>query len=338
VHSSDTPEPSAGSAAAQWLARRDRGLTAREQDAYLQWLQETPANGAEIKRLEEAWSRLDKLQHWHPAHSSKPNPDLLAPSNRRKWIWPSVFAAAAALTFVAVTWWEPVSQRPDRRGAVIHPGPEQLALDDGSLVELNANAKIEVNFTANRRGVRLVQGEAHFAVAKDPSRPFVVTADTFEVRAVGTAFAVQLNRDAVSVLVTEGNVELDELRNSGGATQAHPLSGVVAGQEAVVTLRAVEDGRQRLRVREMTPADMASALSWQTMRLEFVDLPLRDVVEEFNRFNSRKLLIEDRETGDIIVGGSFRADNVEPFVRLLEVGFGVSSTTRGNAIVLQRRR
>ena len=90
-------------------------------------------------------------------------------------------------------------------------------------------------------------------------------------------------------------------------------------------------------IREVTPDEIAQALAWQTMRLEFNNLPLRDVVAEFNRYNSRKLLIEDRDTGNILVGGSFRADNVEPFVRLMDLGFGVTSTARGRDVVLRRR-
>jgi transmembrane sensor len=326
------------SAATQWLARRDRGLTPAEQDAYLQWLQETPAHGSKIARLERAWSRLDALRHWHPAHSSHPNPDLLAPPRRRRWIAPAFFAAAAALAFVAATWWTGTPDPANRRGATIHPRPQQIALEDGSLVELNADAQIETHFTAERRTIRLVRGEAHFAVAKDITRPFVVLADTFSVRAVGTAFAVDLNEDEISVLVTEGKVQLDEMLPHAGRTPAiRELSGIVAGQEAIVRMRLADPSEPRFRIRDITPAEIQTSLAWQTMHLEFVDMPLREVAEEFNRYNGRKLIIEDRATGEIVIGGSFRADNIEPFVRLLDLGFGVSSYPRGNDIVLRRR-
>lgn len=332
--------PSAiASAASEWLARRDRGLTPKEQDAYLQWLQERPAHGAEIASLERSWARLDALRHWQPSHSTRPNPDLLAPRADRRWKWPALLAAAAALGLAAVTWWSPSSETPVRRSAVIHPKPEQLALPDGSLVELNTGAKIEIDFTAERRGVRLIRGDAYFAVAKDAARPFVVVADTFAVRAMGTAFAVHLKDDAMSVLVTEGKVQLDEMQSHEDRPPTlHELSGLVAGQEAVVRMRGLVSAEARLQIREVTPAEIAQALAWQTMLLEFVDMPLHEVVEEFNRYNSRKMVIEDRATGEIVIGGSFRADNVEPFVRLLDLGFGVDASPRGNEIVLRRRR
>ena len=254
-------------------------------------------------------------------------------------MWASALSAAAAgLVLAGVLWWSPDQVASTRDRIAIHPGPERVVLEDGSLVELNTNAKIDVNFSAGTRNVRLVQGEAHFTVAKDEARPFVVAAHKFSVRAVGTAFTVHLKEEAVSVLVTEGNVQLDEVQSAGNANATHrSISRVAAGQVAVLRTEGIEVSSSTVDVRDVTSEEIDQALAWQTMRLEFNNLPLRDVVAEFNRYNSRKLLIEDRATGDILVGGSFRADNVEPFVRLMHLGFGVSATARGRDVVLQRR-
>jgi transmembrane sensor len=337
VNPSGHSRSSVDSAAAAWLAKRDRGLVAAEQDAYLQWLRENPAHSAAIAQLERMWSRLDGLHTWQPAHSSRPNPDLLAPPRRRlRWIWPTALAAAAAVTIAAFVCWQPLRTTPRTPAPVAHTAPEKKTLEDGTVVDLNTGAEIEVKFTATTRAVRLVRGEAHFAVAKNPARPFVVTADTFEVRAVGTAFAVQLNPGAVSVLVTEGRVKLDELPAAADDHAPRIASELVAGQEALVVLR--EGSSPNVHVREVAADEIARLLAWQSLQLEFVSLPLREVVEAFNRHNTRRLLIEDHETGEIVVGGSFRADNIEPFVRLLDLGFGVSAYPRGDDIVLRRRR
>ena len=327
--------------AAQWLARRDRGLTATEQDAYLQWLREKPEHGATIARLEQTWRRLDPLRKWRPAHSPRPNPDLLAPRPRRRRLWlagTAALAAAAALV-VATVLWRPQPPAGPRPGtAVIHPGPEHMALEDGSVVELKAGARVEVQFTPAERRVRLVSGEAHFIVAKNPRRPFIVAANNISVRAVGTAFSVQLGRAAVSVLVTEGKVRLDQAIDGGGdASLPRELSPLVAGQQAVVSTDDAAGG-PALQIRELTPAEIERALAWQGPRLEFVDMRLSEVVAEFNRYNARKLVVGDRATADILVGGNFRADNVDSFVRLLDVGFGVAAVPRGDEIVLRRRR
>ena len=332
-------------AASDWLARRDRQLNAAEQDAYLQWLRESPAHGEAIAHLEKTWRALNQLKQWRPEHSPRPNPDLLAPKrtpSRRWMVWPALMAAALAIAFVSLEWRPRRVEDATHHHAIIHPGPERMTLEDGSIVELNAGAKISVKFTVEERRVRLERGEAHFTVAKNPARPFIVSADKFAVRAVGTAFSVQLNQEAVSVLVTEGKVRLDESQTKTGQPVQTPreLSHLVAGQQAVMST-IVPDATKDfspVEVREVTPAEIERALSWQGLRLEFVEMPLRDVAEEFNRYNQRKLVIEDGPTGAMLVQGKFRADNVDAFVRLLDLGFGVASTPRGNEIVLRRIR
>ena len=195
-------------AAAEWLARRDRGLTPAEQDAYLQWLTERPSRAALVAECERAWARLDVLRQWRPAHSAHPNPDLLAtrrPTRAAKLR--GVFALAAVLALGVFLGWQ--AWRDDRAdGAQIVPGPERLVLEDGSLVELNAGARVAVTFSARERRVRLTHGEAHFTVAKNPARPFVVEVDGYAVRAVGTAFLVQRGSGEVAVMVTEGQVRV----------------------------------------------------------------------------------------------------------------------------------
>ncbi len=319
--------------AAKWMAARDRGFTPAEQDAYLQWLSEDPAHGAEIARLARAWDRLDVLHQWNPTHSARPNADLLQPRQRRPF-WrrqPLVLAAATALVIAAGLFWLRPPATAENASVIMHPGPRRLTLEDGSRVELNTDARIDLHFTAETRAVTLLQGEAHFVVAKNPHRPFVVSAGDYTVRAVGTAFNVALaSPENVSVLVTEGEVQLNTPKPSAAPPTFPHL---FAGQQAQLDA-ALANG---VRITELSPAEMEAALAWQSFRLEFHALPLREVVAEFNRYNHRQLVVGDSGTGDILIGGTFRADNVEAFVRLLDIGFDIQAQTDRDRIVLLRR-
>jgi transmembrane sensor len=70
--------------------------------------------------------------------------------------------------------------------------------------------------------VVLERGEAHFQVAKNPARPFVVVARGVEIRAVGTAFSVGLESTRVEVLVTEGQVAVETASGICRDRVAHP--------------------------------------------------------------------------------------------------------------------
>lgn len=87
-------------------------------------------------------------------------------------------------------------------------------MSDGSIIWLNSSSKINIDYSDDYRRINLVKGEAHFEVAKDPSRPFEVYANDRLVRAIGTAFTVHKLDGRIEVLVSEGTVELAIIDNT----------------------------------------------------------------------------------------------------------------------------
>jgi transmembrane sensor len=308
-------------AAGEWIARRDRGFTAAEQDAFLQWLRADPRHRAELARLDRAWSALDSLAAWQPADGTAPNPDLLAarPARRgvrTKW-WVSlagVGLAAVLAVLLLPRSAAPVETSSGAPGVRVIPRPERQSLADGSVAEVNHGARLEVAFAANERRVRLQEGEVHLSVAKDAARPFIVEAGGVKVRAVGTAFDVRLDRHAVEVLVTEGTVLVE-------SPTAAPVP-VTSGERARV------EPRTRPVVTSEKPEIIARDLAWRGERLEFEGLPLRAVVTEFNLRNTLQLDVGDGVAGRLKIAGTFRADEPEAFARILEAGFGIQVERR----------
>lgn len=325
-------------AAAQWVARRDRTLTASEQDEYLQWLQEDPRHAAAIARHERTLDRMMQLADWQPGHEARPNPDLFAPRSRwQRWTKPwMALAAAAVVAGSTALWWKLAGPGTAAAPSDIHLRVnERQTLVDGSVVELKDGSQLDVKFTDETRRVHLRGGEGFFHVAKNAARPFIVEAGGVEVRAVGTAFNVRLDASTVEVLVTEGRVRL--------ASRIHPetaLTFLRAGECAIVPL---QPDQTPANVVHMTDEEIKSALAWQVPRLQFYETPLSDAVEEFNRRGTESgrpvLVIGDPSLADLRVGGTFRVDNVRGFVRLLSVTMGIRSEPGdGNKLVLVRGR
>lgn len=334
------PDDPIESAAADWLARRDRGLSAGEQDRFLDWIAADPRHAATLQRLDRTWSALDTLSQWRPGNSLRPNPDLLAmarPRQTKLLPFALVAAAAGVAASLVLTVQRPLPppEAPARNIVRVVPAPEMLTLEDGSIVSIDKNARIEPAFTRDERRVRLVNGEAHFSVAKNPHRPFVVEAGAVIVRAVGTAFNVRRAEDTVDVLVTHGSVELEPSSATlvaGPPPRATPLN---VGELARVDPTAPGNPR----VTAATTAEIEQLLAWRGVRLQFADAPLSEVVAAFNLRNGEQLVIGDAAVADLRVGGTFRADNVDAFVRLLEMSFGVRAERRGDtAIVLWLRK
>ena len=329
--------------AADWLARRDRGLSASEQDDYLQWLREDPRRAALIAQHEATVRRLQQLAQWQPARSSEPNPDLFARPRRPFWRWaPALATVAAALVLGTLAWRQSGTAPPVVAGAAPAKSflrvNERQVLADGSVVELREGSRVEVAFTETERRVRLTGGEAHFTVAKNPAWPFVVEADKVVVRAVGTAFAVRLDAALVDVVVTEGKVRVEQPAPAGAgiaaAVSTPPV--VTASHRAVISLAPSAPEPE---VTPVTAEQMKDALAWQAPRFQFHETSLADAVAEFNRHNARQIQIADTSLARELIGGTFRVDNVEGFVSLLELTLGLTAERpAGGPIVLRRAR
>lgn len=335
--------------AAAWVLRCDRGLTAAEQDAFSHWLAADPRHGEQLARHRRHWQRLAPLAQWRPEHSARPNPDLLAPPAPRRFaLRPAAFTlafAAAAAIAVGVWWSGSFRVAAPAANAPLPPVAgdvtvTQRTLDDGTVVELNRGAELEVAFSPGERRVRLTRGEAHFTVTKNPARPFIVAVGGIDVRAVGTAFNIRFGPAAVEVLVTDGRVQVDEARTGPESPRPAAREPVVpelaAGQRAVVSLASQAEAP---RIATLTAGEIERVLAWQHRLLDFTSAPLAEVVAEFNRRNAVQLVVADPELAAVRISASFRSDNIDGFVRLLELGFGARADRAGpGEIVLRKAR
>ncbi|MBI5423127.1 MAG: FecR domain-containing protein [Opitutae bacterium] len=328
-------------AAAEWVLRLDRGLTPAEQDAYTQWLAADPRHREALATARWGWDELDRLTGIQDSVHAVPDPDLLRPRRRAARVlrfWPQALGLAAAVALAAVLWWpraaSMISPPVERAPSYALAAPiEKRTLEDGTVVSLNRGAVLEVNFAPEERRVHLVRGEANFAVAKNPLRPFIVQAAGVNVRAVGTEFNVRLDPKAVEVLVTEGKVEVTPPPAAAAVRTTPPL--VEEGQRTVVSLEPSAAAPQVLRV---DAAERERALAWQPRLLDFTDQPLADIVAEFNRRNPVQLVLADPSLRALRLTVTFRSDNVEAFVRLMESDFGMRADWRGETEIALSRQ
>lgn len=346
--------------ASDWLTQREEGFSLAQKRDFERWCRADPRHAAAVARLEAACALLEKM----PLVRAELQPVVEFPVKLRVTapvkkfpVLRVVGAMAAALALAAFGWWQWGRPQPSaQRYATSAGGYERVVLADGSVVELNANSEVRVELLANERRVALVQGEAHFTVAHDPARPFIVSAHGVAVRAVGTAFNVRLATTAVEVLVTEGKVAVSEVERvvpnalAAGAEakptrwgqRVPPSDTLLAANERTVIAFAPPRSGAPIPsapapvVEKINAATLRAALSWQERKLVFSETPLRDVVAQFNRRNRLQLILGDAALAERPVGGTFAADNVEGFVRLLEGSGTITIERRDEATVVLR--
>ncbi|MGH7944717.1 MAG: FecR family protein, partial [Opitutaceae bacterium] len=323
--------------ASDWIVRRNFGLTAAEESELECWQAADPRHAEALNRHDEAWTMLDRPRNAGRGDLMVRELGRRATHRRRRRRAGVGVAAAIAFAACGVIWqMQPVSRVPSivSTGNAVLVLPEKRMLPDGSIVELRVGARIDVDFSRAVRRVSLQSGEAHFQVTKNVERPFVVTVGNVDVRAVGTAFAVQRGNTAIEVFVTEGRVAIEKQSATFAGTTAATTAESVA--PATKETLATVDAGNRLRVEvgaaattalpgAMTAAELAERLAWRAPRLEFSAVPLADAVALMNRHSSVRIEIADPVLARVPINGLFRADNTETFVRLIEASCGAKA-------------
>jgi transmembrane sensor len=318
--------------ATRWIAQRETGpWEQRDADEFASWLAASFGHRAAYYRLNAAWQEAGRLKALNAGAARLPTASSATRARARVFaIAASLLLAVGAALFVL----RDASFHSDRHTTVVG-GLEAVPMTDGSRVTLNTDSQLRISLTEQERRVELERGEAYFEVAKDPNRPFVVRAGNQRVIAVGTQFSVRREGDNVRVVVTEGTVRMEPAEdaevsaagaNSGGAEVLMLEAGSVAraGHDAVL-------------VQKKSLAEIEQGLSWRSGLLTFRETPLADAVAELNRYNTRKIVIEDPAVAAMQVGGVFRSTNLDPFVRLIEEGFPVRVSQEGDRIVLRSK-
>jgi transmembrane sensor len=211
--------------------------------------------------------------------------------------------------------------------------PFRATLPDGSIVEQKPGSAYTVDYGDTLRHVVLRRGTAHFDVAKNTERPFVVTAGGISVRAVGTAFSVEFGDTAIEVLVTEGSVTV------AAAESEKPAPPTTVGAGTGVRVEILPPAAEKSpKVQPLPVATIEEKLAWRVRLVEFSGTPLRDAVKILNQHNRVQFSIADEALAGLKLSGVIRTDRVSGVVSLLE-GEGVEVEQRSDSeIVLRQAR
>jgi transmembrane sensor len=304
--------------AADWAARLEaRELTPAERRQLDAWVGQDQRHEGALVRARAIWATLDRARALASPVLAE-DAEHVAQGRTRRWAV-GALASAAAAALVAVFSLRAPRPRAGQRFATGQREIRTVLLSDGSRTVMNAASQARFAFDHRERLVLLDHGEGWFDVAKDKARPFIVRVGEIEARAVGTAFAVARTRSSVDVTVTEGVVEI-------AAPQG--TVRVVAGGRASVPF----DGE--MVVAAVTSAALDRDLAWRERRIILDGETLATAVETFNRFNERKIVIEDPALAQEPVVGSFDLFAPDQFADAVANAFSTPVARRDDMIIL----
>ena len=248
-------------------------------------------------------------------------PENFIPKNKNHF-W-KVLSAVAAMLLVAVLWLQVEQFIPAQATQYASALGEQktLTLSDGSKLTLNTDSRIAVSFDEQTRKVDLIQGEVFFDVAKDITRPFVIEAGEQTISVLGTAFNVYLQEQTTTVSVTHGLVSVDTQEKG---TEPHLLK---ANMKAAFNNKTAA-------ITQLSANELSSLLSWREGVYKANNTRLDTLVNELNRYRSRKITFTDPSAKQLKVSGVFELNNSDEAVKGLSLILPIKVTLQGGEVRL----
>ncbi|HTV32371.1 MAG TPA: FecR family protein [Methylocella sp.] len=290
----DLGDDPAGDAAIEWWVRLRAGaLTREEKAAFDLWLASDPAHRVAFDEVSRMSGKLADLR-------PSPQPKRFTPVSLRFWL-----AGVGALAAASIALYADFDDLTAYLRADYYTGtraPQLVTLDDGSHIELDAHSAIKVNYGSDERRLTLIEGEAWFEVAPNPTRPFIVEAAGGTVTALGTAFDIALEKsDGIArVTVTEHRVNI----SSGGKDVV-----VEEGETSSFSRSATTEAPLRV--------DVEIATAWRRGLLIVEKRPLSDVLAALGRYHHGFIACMSAEVCSRRVSGVFGTD--DPFQALREI-------------------
>ena len=222
-----------------------------------------------------------------------------------------IAAALAGVAFTVVAGWTAKAVFFDQHITTSIGKWDRTMLPDGSVLRIGPGTKLRWSFDADQRVIVLSRGEAVFEVAKDPTRPFIVTTDVGDVRAIGTEFGVSLNASTAIVTVAHGKVAVSKPNNGRIVVDDRTVTAteLVANQQIVMSAAGAQP---------VTHVDAARELQWATGYYEFRGETVDQAIDEFNRRNQLQLAMADPIIGAIAMPfTTVKLDDPESFAVML---------------------
>jgi len=312
--------------AANWWMRRASG-GAETRAAFARWLAADSRHGEAFDAIAAAWDATGEADSVDAPEDDRDGLEILAQARRarnprRAFGRRGLIGLGIAASLAGCLVWYGLSTKQVSDFSTGHGQHLTTALADGTTVELDANSRVHVEYSAGHRDITLAEGRALFDVAHNAQRPFAVKTGNGVVSVLGTRFSVEYRDGATSVALFRGHVQAGPLTRPA-AVDLRPGDAVrIAGLDAVQLSHNIDADR---------------ALLWRQGRLVFDNDTLEQVVARMNDYGDDRITIRDPSAAHLAISGIFQAGRNQAFLNALQSYYGLDVRRDGRAVVIGSR-
>ncbi len=310
--------------AAVWVVRIDAGRATPDDARLARWCARSTQHRAAFDTAFAQWQHADALRARAPVAVPRPAQRPSKPAPRARFAFAfgapgAAFACACAVLVAGLAHYLHAADFTTSAGEV-----RTVALNDGSVMRMDADSAVDVRYDERERRVVLERGRAAFDVKHGDTRRFVVQAAQGQIVDIGTAFQASLpgtssfkHDNATLVTVTQGRVQV---RNASGSLEAAAGQSVEYGDPA--------------RAPSAAAIDTFAATAWQRGRMVFTDAPLADVAAALNRYWKGHYIYVRGSAATLRVSGNFAIDAPAQALATLAETLALNSTQIAGRVVI----
>lgn len=206
------------------------------------------------------------------------------------------------------------------------------ALPDGSVVWLQPGSEMNypTTFAATERTLQL-KGEAFFSIARDPSKPFLITSGNVLTRVLGTSFNIRAYEHApsIDVSVMTGKVSVN-IQDSIYTTDADASSSV-----SLVAQQRARYVKAQHRLEKEEGQTLPELDIWKSTTFVFDNEPLRNVLPLLNKKFSVHIETENKALMNCLLRADLSNLNLPDILEMLSLSVDATYELEGNTIRLR---
>jgi transmembrane sensor len=198
---------------------------------------------------------------------------------------------------------------------------EKIILNDGTLVWLRKDSKLNYHEepTTNTRRADFA-GQALFEVAKDNSRPFIITSGDYTIKVLGTSFSLRTTTDSLELIVLTGKVNVSSTEDHGGQ-DLKPNQKIICTQNGSVTTIATD------------ASDLSTIPAFEDYTMRFSNARLSHVIERIEQ-KFDVTIKASKDLGNCRLTGDFTDQSLETTLDMISEVLEVSYTRSADQITI----
>lgn len=308
--------------AAEWLVILSSGNYSQEDLARLeQWKQQSPEHLKTFEELQHFLNQMDvlKTQSLQTQHPIVQNNILRKTTSKKKsksLLWGSSLIIVVIATCI-------VLQLPYQRWNADHSTKaqqwQQTILSDHSSIQMAGQTAYNLQYNLEQRKVHLFEGNIMVNVTKDHARPFVVDLGDIQVQALGTKFVVNYDHQYARVSMIESKTKIYSLH--------HRFEPIV-----LKTGQSFNFDGKKIQIETVNP-DMLRK-SWQSKKLVVSDMPLDQVLDMLESYQSSKFTYHRKSLTKYRVNAVLPLNDPDAAMQLLKEQLDLNIYTVGDLLTV----